>query len=501
MYVSQVPAILLYTILKTILLILLIQTIYSICAWMDRYDLAKIFEQGSLNILIGSLKTNKYNKYSGMFLCLFISIIFEIIIGLLPTIATKCMPFESIIINDGIYSYFKTNFSTPVQNVPIPSNYHNMDAYCKDMELCDTNRQYYDNIANISETMEIIPIDFDFNKDQFTTEFVNITIFTKEDSNYKYYFNESFGNYGILKNDTNSITSNLISSTYTKFKYNNNEKYTRYTKYLLPMYYGDYIDTISVSNVANIVYSDGQNQVLVVIKTALYNCISYFGEDNINSEAFNYVFNDSQYYNILKNSNNTINTEYLGMYHDTLYYTNKINNSLVINFLQYSKTDDNPGSGITRTLAKSKTIINTYVIKDKNFKIKNIDENIKNIINFNMTYCNETIDNTDYHPMFDNFNKKPSENLFMYSILTNSDNIIYGLQGKRKIVANISPIFIGFITSNIILLIIFCTISRYIKDKKYFSTLLENIGIINLYNINNNNEKNEILLKDEELIT
>jgi hypothetical protein len=158
-------------------------------------------------------------------------------------------------------------------------------------------------------------------------------------------------------------------------------------------------------------------------------------------------------------------------------------------------TDDNPGSGITRTLTKSKTTISTYIIKDKILKNNLIDENSKNIINFNMTYCNETIENTKYHPMFDNFNKYPFNNLFMYAILSNSNNIMYGIQGYRDIVADISPIFICVILGIIILLIIIHILTKYIKNKIYFQTLLQTIGISNLSKINKENEK---LLKDNE---
>lgn len=500
MYISQVPATALYTIFKTLLLILLTQTIYSICAWMNRYDLAKIFEQGNTTVLIGYLTSNKYKKYRGMFMWLFIAISFEIVINLLPTIATKYMPFESVIINDGIPKYFQANFSTPVQSIPISSNNNNMDEYCQKMELCDSDINYYGNIVNISNSMEVKQIDFDFNKNQFINEFVNITIQANISNQYQIphfnkLFNENIGDYYLNRNDTRSIIMNLVMFTLTDFKYKNGKSgFERYSRYLLPMYYTDSLDILSTSNIANIVYSDGQNKVLMTIKSALYNQISVFEKSEIDPNSFNYVFNNSQYYDILTNNYTTIDdslNKYFN-YHDTLYYTYKLNNSLIMNFLQYSRKY-NPGYNTSKTLTKLKAMINVYVIKDKNFKNKETDENIKNIINFNMTYCNETIENTKYHTMFDSFNKPILNNIFMYTMLYESD-ILYGIQGKKDIVANVSPIFIGIIIGIILTLIIIYMLSKYIKNKLYYNTLLETIGLNNLPKIN---EKNEILLDNK----
>lgn len=78
----------------------------------------------------------------------------------------------------------------------------------------------------------------------------------------------------------------------------------------------------------------------------------------------------------------------------------------------------------------------------------------------------------------------------MYSILINSNNTMYGIKGKKQINANITPTFIGTIISIILLFIIICGLSKYIKDKIYYNTLLETIGLSNLPKIN----KNDILL-------
>lgn len=174
MYVSQVPTTVLYTVLKTLLLILLTQTIFSICAWMNRYDLAKIFEQGNVTVLIGSITSDRYKKYRGMFFCLFIAICFEVVIGLLPTIATKYMPFQDVLIQYSNLHYFNTNFSIPEQNVSVTSSNDNMDHYCYSMGLCNDKGLYYGNIANISDSMKIQQVEFKNN--QYTNEFYNIYI-------------------------------------------------------------------------------------------------------------------------------------------------------------------------------------------------------------------------------------------------------------------------------------------------------------------------------------
>lgn len=70
---------------------------------------------------------------------------------------------------------------------------------------------------------------------------------------------------------------------------------------------------------------------------------------------------------------------------------------------------------------------------------------------------------------------------------------MYGIKGKNQINANITPTFIGIIISIILLFITICGLSKYIKDKLYYSTLLETIGLSNLPEIN----KNEILLKEK----
>lgn len=292
MYLSQIEATVLYTVFKTILLMLLTQTIYSICAWMNRYDLAKIFEQGSVTIVIGSLTSNKYKKYSGMFICLFVVICFEIVIGFLPTIATKYMPFESVNINNGKLEYFQSNFDTPIQNISTTSNNQIMDEYCFNMNLCDNNKNYFGNILNISNSMNFKQIQFNEKENKFVTEFLNITF-----DEYILNNETNYNNYIKIYKETNSdFTMFMSSSSFININYDNISSFNGYSYIeILPlMYYTEYFNFASINNKVDILYSDGKNHVILIMKAAMYNNI---GNNIPEYNAFN---NTNIYHNIVQ---------------------------------------------------------------------------------------------------------------------------------------------------------------------------------------------------------
>lgn len=402
MYVSQVPATVLYTILKTILLFLLTQTIYSICAYINRYDLAKIFEQGNITASINLLKNKKYKKYSVIFIYLFIAIAFEIVIGLLPTIATRYMPFESVIISDNIPKYFKSNFSTPVQSLTIVNNSNdNMYRYCQSMNLCDANSNYYKDKLLVSPSMKVNNVPYDFINNQFTTKFANISLlginYTSGVNNN--IFNSNITNTNIYSFDTSSdIMEMMYYNTNITISYSNNNdnKNINYGNLFLQMIYAPYmLEIISIFHQSYIIYSD--------------------------IKKVRFIFN--------------------------LYLIN-VNN--LNNILEYTPH-----------------LINNYNVTHNNL--------------------NTSIKADDY--IINNFNDEPSNYLFTYAMLYNSNNTMYGIQGYNNVVADISPIFTGIIVSVIIILLILFIIIRNIRDSIYFNTLLEVVGITNLYNVINIDDK------------
>lgn len=492
MYISQVPATVLYTVLKTILLILLTQTIYSICAWMDRYDLAKIFEQGSMTIVIGSLTSQKYKKYSGMFLCLFIVICLDVVIGFLPTIATNYMPFESINFSDNIPKYFQTNFSTPIQSIPLTFNNDNMDGYCQNMELCDINKKYYKDEMYISPSINITLTKGEFKDyelfDQFifNTNFINISISNNVIKSFNQKVNINNSDIYVNINDTSFITSyfNYDNSNPTSSLDNNEYAISKslienidYSTQIFSSIINSFKSSFyynSIINRGDIIYSDSNNHVILTLKIATN---SYMNEMPYNEHE---IFNNSQnLFNFVKN-----NITFSFNTYTTLYSIHYENNSLIKEMYQYYHLDQiNKAFRIIRT----KFIYSVYVIHDENFNNK--------LNNSMITNYNETIFSNENMSIFNNFYNKPTKDFFMYSLLSMSDRYIYGLQKETKIVTNISSIFIGIVTSIIVLFIIICGLSKYMKDKLYYNTLLETIGIPNLPIII---KENEILLKDNE---
>lgn len=482
MYVSQVSATVLYTVLKTILLILLTQTIYSICAWMNRYDLAKIFEQGNVTVLIESLTSNRYSKYRGMFLCLFIAIAFEVVINLLPTIATKYMPFESVIISDDIPKYFEAKFSTPIQSVPVSSYNDTMDAYCQDMELCNSNTNYFDNKVNISYSMKVTPI-FPIVTEKnilFKTKFCNISFKNLQNSilNSGYIvYNKSLNlNVNLFNDKYNGLEVFIPFSINPTISYKNNSYLLNYNQQIVPFIYNPLIlRSASIVNRADLIYSDGKNNVILVMKFATY------GSWNIDNIPQYNIFNNSQllYDLSIKNSSKYIN----GVIAHVQYM---YQNFWVNDYIQTSGD----------IVSKARVLLSVHVINDENFNNNNynmFNNSILTIYNISHT---DAINSILYSSIFEqsSFNNPPTNDLFMYAVISRSNGYMYGIQGNREIVANISPIFIGILVSIIILLIIVCVLSKYIKDKLYFSTLLETISLSNLPNIN----KKEILLDKSE---
>lgn len=480
MYVSQLPATVLYTVLKTILLFLLSTTITSICAWMNRYDLAKIFEQGNITVLCGTLTSKQYNRYKGMFVCLL-----ELIIGLLPTIATKYMPFENVIINNGTPKYFQAKFNIPEQNVSITSSNDNMDSYCQGMGLCDTNG-YYGNIVNISDTIKVTQIEFNFENNQYITEFCNVSIdnyFESKTIIYNEYIN--------VTKETNYDLTIFMANLKPKINYNNNLHYTSSFMYqnILPLlYYPDMFNFASISNRADLIYSDGNNHVLLIMKAAIYSYVKI--SDNEDYQALNKqipeynIFNNSQlYYNIAQKYKSSVGN------YTRLFSKYTYNNFQISDYFQYSFNNFQE-----ITITKGRLLFGVYVINDENFNVKEFTNDQKTIVNFNIILINE-LNNYINTSIFEDFNEPPTNDLFMYSILSNSNNSMYGIQGHREIVADISPIFICIIVGIIILLTIIYILTKYIKDKIYFQTFLQTIGISNLSKIN---KENEILLKDNE---
>ncbi|KAI8138106.1 hypothetical protein BJV82DRAFT_660903, partial [Fennellomyces sp. T-0311] len=124
MYVPQIPATVIYTVFKTLLLILFAKAIESLCSWVNRYDLAKIMEHGSYSVLYTSIFSRNYRNYMTftMIFLLFLVILLETATNFLPTIAIHFMPFQLVSFTRGDDEmYFKADYATPLQSAAIPS--------------------------------------------------------------------------------------------------------------------------------------------------------------------------------------------------------------------------------------------------------------------------------------------------------------------------------------------------------------------------------------------
>lgn len=475
MYVSQLTATVIYTVLKTILLFLLYSTITSVCALLNRFDLAKIFEQGNVTIIVGMITSDRYKKYKGMFVFLFIAISLEVIIGLLPTIATKFMPFENVFISDSIPKYFKTNFSTPIQNISITSSNDNMNLYCLGMKLCNIDGIYYNNIVNISNTMKVSQVEFNEKENKYITEFLNVSIYSN-----KFFNNEIiYNNYINITKETNpELTYFMMRSFSPEIYYDkHNSGLIIYSDILSLLYYPGLIDINSTINRADLIYSNGNNHVILTMKvvTSSYSKLS---NDNL---KYNNIYNNTQlYYNLSKKYNSSISS-YTTIYSNYIY-----NNYYVKDYFQYSLNAIN-----SETINEGRIIFGIYIINDKNFNVTKNTE-INTIVNFNVKLTDSSLFNRNVDlKILEKFNDPPTNDLFMYAILSNSDGYVYGVQGTRQVVADISPLFIGIILCIITLLLTLYIICKYKKDKIFFSTLLETIGLNKLDSIINKEELEE----------
>lgn len=486
MYVSQEIATALYTILKTLLLILLTQIICCICAWINRYDLAKIFEQGNITVLIGLITTKNYSKYKSLIIYLLFALSLQIVINFLPNIANHFMPFRDVLFLDNYPTYFNSNFSTPMQNVLIKENQTNMDLFCQNMGLCDTMGNYYGKIANISKDIEVNRIDYDFVNDQFSNQFLNISLRLKN-NNYTYNVNKGIYTYVINDVDTQYFSFYLNEYLNMYMSGYNISKTKSYQTLIGPTVYNGFSlgNVVSVLNNVDIVYADNQNYVVLITKLAYY----YGDGKDDKLEAFNEVFNNSEYL-----VNDIITLQRSRLYSDIGYAFYDNGKYLATDIIQYRYGRANG------YISKARLLVSAYVIKDKNINnIKNKNE-IKTINNYNFTYSTALKDiNSVNSAIFNHFDDSPSNDIFTYVMLSGSD-IMYGLQGYRSIVADISPIFIGIMVSIIVLLIIVDILSRIIKDKQYFNTLLENIGINNLPKIEKEDDVLLNNLEDEKTI-
>lgn len=487
MYVSQEIATALYTILKTLLLILLTQIICCICAWINRYDLAKIFEQGNVTVLIGLITTKNYSKYKSLIIYLLFALSFQIVINFLPNIANHFMPFKDVIINDGKLKYFNADFNIPLQSVPLSSSNDTMNVYCQAMNLCDTNSNYYNNIANISKTMNIIPIvpkrisstfSEASNGFNFSTEFCDIII-----NNADYYIPNKISNINLINDATFSLAELISDMSSLNVIYKNNYIFTlHYDQQIIPsIFTSESMSYASIINRADILYSNGKNNVVLTMKIAVYNNYNY----TFISSTYDNIFNNTQLFN--NTSKQHSNSSRLIMLSQYTY-----NDSLIMDYFWIVNRS-------YTSIMKVRMSISLYVITDE------VLNNIDNIFNNNfmtLSIYNKSsysFDNINTN-IFDNFNNSPTNDLFMYAILSQLNGLLYGMQGYQDIVADISPIFIGIIVSIIVLLIIVYILSRIIKDKQYFNTLLENIGINNLPKIE---KEDDILLnnlEDEKII-
>lgn len=510
MYVSQVPATLIYSVIKTLYLSLLSLIVISFCSWIKCYYLAKIFEQGFYIVLFGSITSKRYWKYHRMFILLFIFICFNVIINLLPSIFTRFMPFESKIITIQEDVYFDVNYYYYIPSyVTIPTN-GSMDNYCKEMRMCDINGIYYDNIPKVSPTLKVESITFDFENCVFNTRFGNYSFdnlcvyingmhnsnftyngLTREDI--RYYFDQYVNgttNY-YISNNTYDITIFMLNLltwdidreseiNYSSFHSQTDFQYST----ILSMLYGrEFLTTYSSFQRSYIMNSDKNYRLILVIKAILINYPN--GPKDFFFNMDNNLFNNTRIiYDYISGLNKT-----LGF---TVYKTD--NEYIAIDIVQYNSNE------YFGCISKVRLLFSFYMIYDNNFD--NLEDSFirpKVITDFNFSLVE-----SNYYAYYsilledvvNNFNDAPSNDMFMYALMYNNvdQNRMYGIQAYRNVVADIPVIF--FIINLLIVFILFILylISRY-YNKFYFITLLETIGISNLPKINEN--ENEMLLNEE----
>ncbi|KAI8141246.1 hypothetical protein BJV82DRAFT_181116 [Fennellomyces sp. T-0311] len=520
MYVSQVPATVIYTIFKTLLLIMIARSIESICSWARRYDLAKVLEKGSYPVLYTSIFTYKnYRNYWTLpmvALLLFILAI-ETASNLLPTIATNYMPFQSVSFTQGDSKYFKYMYNTSAQAARIPSLEYSVDNpmknYCEDMNLCK-NGIYDTHVLEISPTMQVEAIPYDYGEQKFITDYVNVsTPFCLPDTcpGTTAYFSTNVSGHTVLSSpglpsDIVTYYSPADNSDYgTETIFNASRMNVQYddsngnpvseaidTSSVISMLYRPtHNDIISVMHLSKILFTNGRETVLLVLKVALHN-ICYqspiFSKVEDAVPLFGDTFNNTA---LLFNITGT---------YDRGYY-----NASSINFLEttvaYTSyvTDDYFSVDINQrtlyydllTALKARLLFSVYVITDSTLPI-NSDSQYKfkeYLTNYNTTrseHLDMSQDNFTmrepgfYDSMFDGFNEPPTDDLFMYAILDSSSHTLFGKEGYQDIVADISPVFVGVVCAILFVALVTYAISRYCRDPLYFYTLYQTIGHVDV---------------------
>ena len=88
----------------------------------------------------------------------------------------------------------------------------------------------------------------------------------------------------------------------------------------------------------------------------------------------------------------------------------------------------------------------------------------------------------------------------MYTILHNSNNMVYGTEGYQIIATDISSIYLGILCTIIIILIFIFFYSKKIKNSLYFSTIFQTILQIDQNgNIENDNNFPKIFIKNNKI--
>ncbi|KAI8145131.1 hypothetical protein BJV82DRAFT_605041, partial [Fennellomyces sp. T-0311] len=521
MYLSQVPATFVYTLLKTVLLIMFAKTIESICSWVGRYDVVKVMEQGSYTVLFGSVFTRNYRNFMTILMAavLFVIIAVETATNLLPTVATKYMPFQLISFTSGDDTYFPAIYNTPVQSNRIPSmNYtagNPMQEYCDNMGLC-TNGEYPANIPRISPTMKVSPVQYNYHTHKFHTAFVNVTtpycLVTDPDCDiYDMILGRSdysAGPYNVsipgLSTESNiyfveveeseSGAVTLSDAMSLELEYRNEtggdtSQAINTWATLQMLYRAGRTDIISVTHLSSILYTNGRETVVLVLKAAIHNLNSQGPSSSPNMTAedirdlLGNVFNNSgALYNATfqeprDNYTFHMSSSWMAVSAFTHYTTDPY---LSIDLVQKTMNQN------AHSVLKARIHIGVFVITDAMPPIGQPRYyNQTYMTNFNSTRSEYRLISPDtftmrqpgfYDQMFDGFNDPPTDDLFMYAVLSSSDHTMFGTKGYQEVVADISLVFLGVLCVIILLMCIVFFISRYTRDELYFASLYQTLG-------------------------
>ncbi|KAI8141245.1 hypothetical protein BJV82DRAFT_715133 [Fennellomyces sp. T-0311] len=528
MYVSQVPATVIYTLLKTVLLIMYTKTIESICSWIGRYDVAKVMEQGSYTVLYSSIFTRNYRNFMTFFMILLLLFIIgiETVTNLLPTIATHFMPFHLVSFAGGDDTYFPAAYSTPMQPNRIPTiNYSDsnpMQRYCEDMGLC-TDGEYDANVLRISPTMEVTSIQYDYGSNRFNTSFLEVSTpycllnipetpaCIPDDMALGIYedgwgpFNFSVRgispmvlvNYAMAE-ESGSGAVTLSDAMQLKVNYRNetgdevSRKINTWAT-LQMLYRPTRTDIISVTHLSSILYTNGRETVVLVLKAALHNLNSEGPRSSPNitnediSNLFGGVFNNSE---ILYNATSLRPSERehgIELENDHWMiisaFTHYVNDPyLTIDLVQRTEYDN------SHSVLKARILFGVFVVTDTMLpRGAPRYYNEPYMTNYNSTRNEFRLTSPDtftmrqpgfYDQMFDGFNDAPTKDLFMYAVLNSSDNTMFGTKGYQDVVADISPAFLGVLCGIILVMGAIFLTSRYTKDTLYFDSLYQTLGHI-----------------------